>query len=615
MPFHSRHAVALALFVATSALAQPQPPALPPVPVPAQNPITEAKRILGKVLFWDEQLSSDNTVACATCHSFSQGGIDARRVRTPGLDNLPNTPDDVFGSPGVINADSSDDYERSPDFDLNPQVTGRSSMSFITAAFAPQTFWDGRASNTFLDPLTNQVLIPTGGALESQAVGPIVNTIEMAHQNRDWSAVATKLASSRPLAIARNLQSDVATALATHPTYPALFANAFNDAAITPARIAMAIATYERTLYPDDTPWDRFRDGDTNALTPQQRQGVGAFATSGCAACHPAPQFTGNGFRNIGLRPNAEDLGLQNTTNNPADRGKFKVPSLRNVGLRTSLMHNGQFTNLTQVIQFYARAPGAAPQFQNNQDPLMQQVNVPPQVAPAIQDFLQNGLTDARVRDGIFPFDSASLWSERPQERVQILAGGTAGTGGIPTIIAATPPFVGNSDFKIGLSGALPGATARLLISTKPPIAGIIDADDTLGSITLPATGDNAGVGTVHWPIAPNGRLLGTEYFFQWEIEDPGATAGLARSAPARAVLFCGDLGCPPACVADMDNGSGAGIPDGGTTIDDLLYFLGAFSAGTTIADIDNGTTTGTPDGGVTIDDLLYYLGSFSTGC
>lgn len=70
-----------------------------------------------------------------------------------------------------------------------------------------------------------------------------------------------------------------------------------------------------------------------------------------------------------------------------------------------------------------------------------------------------------------------------------------------------------------------------------------------------------------------------------------------------------------PTCVADVDDGSGAGFPDGGVTIDDLLYFLTVFESGDLAADVDDGSSTGTPDGGVTIDDLLYYLFRFEAGC
>ncbi len=71
----------------------------------------------------------------------------------------------------------------------------------------------------------------------------------------------------------------------------------------------------------------------------------------------------------------------------------------------------------------------------------------------------------------------------------------------------------------------------------------------------------------------------------------------------------------PVPCVADVDDGSGSGMPDGGVTIDDLLYYLALFENGDVSADVDDGSGTGTPDGGVTIDDLIYYLTRFEAGC
>lgn len=68
-------------------------------------------------------------------------------------------------------------------------------------------------------------------------------------------------------------------------------------------------------------------------------------------------------------------------------------------------------------------------------------------------------------------------------------------------------------------------------------------------------------------------------------------------------------------CIADTDDGSGIGTPDGGVTIDDLLFYLSIFEAGDIRSDVDDGTSTGMPDGGVTIDDLLYFLARFELGC
>lgn len=77
------------------------------------------------------------------------------------------------------------------------------------------------------------------------------------------------------------------------------------------------------------------------------------------------------------------------------------------------------------------------------------------------------------------------------------------------------------------------------------------------------------------------------------------------------------DLGAYEAsyCIADLDDGSGSGIPDGAVTVDDLLFFLVGFENGLPVADVDNGLSSGRTDGGVTVDDLLYFLTRFEAGC
>src|SRR5687768_18620450 len=95
---HNGRGFLLVLVLALVA-SRPLAAGLPPVPVPAENPITEPKRVLGKILFWDEQLSSDASVACGSCHRPSAGGGDPRTGRHPGIDK--GTIDDVMGSPGI----------------------------------------------------------------------------------------------------------------------------------------------------------------------------------------------------------------------------------------------------------------------------------------------------------------------------------------------------------------------------------------------------------------------------------------------------------------------------------------------------------------------------------
>ena len=216
-------------------------------------------------------------------------------------------------------------------FGFGPQATGRSAPSFFSmTAYAPDLFWDGRASSTFVDPETGTVSIANGGALESQALAPILSDVEMAREGRDWDDVRRKLEGARPMALASSLPSDMAGAVAARPDYPQLFSAAFGDPAITAQRIAFAIATYERTLIPDQTPWDRFMAGDTTALSPQQQSGWERMQENTvCLNCHPAPEFTDHLYHNIGLRPSGEDLGRQEVTGNGADRGRFRTEPTR----------------------------------------------------------------------------------------------------------------------------------------------------------------------------------------------------------------------------------------------------------------------------------------------
>src|SRR5262245_4245589 len=130
MATRARVVAVLALFALlktseTSVAQPPPPPPFPNVVAPPENQITESKRILGKLLFFDEQLSSDNTVACGTCHRPGFGGTDPRIARNPHTDSLINTPDDVLASPGVIRSDNSNRYLRDNVFGLLPQITGR----------------------------------------------------------------------------------------------------------------------------------------------------------------------------------------------------------------------------------------------------------------------------------------------------------------------------------------------------------------------------------------------------------------------------------------------------------------------------------------------------------
>ncbi|MDG2316727.1 MAG: cytochrome c peroxidase [Gammaproteobacteria bacterium] len=383
---------------------------LSPVPVPVENPITETKRVLGKILFWDEQLSSNDTVACGTCHQPAFGGGDSRYGRYTGSDK--GTIDDIWGSPGVVHMDESGDPVSHTMFGFEPQVTPRMTPSNFGALWATEQFWDGRATSEFLDPLTGEIVIPSGGSLENQAISPLFNPVEMARPGRTWEDIISKLESVDPLALASDIPRDMLEAIQSNRDYPSLFQAAFGDKNITPVRIVFAIATYQRTLVPDQTPWDHYMAGNENALSEDAKFGWRVFQELRCVNCHEPPLFTNNDYLNIGLRLAKYDLGRQAITGIEEDGGEVKVPSLRNVGLKARFMHTGEFSRLSEAIVFYDNGI-ALPGRDDIPNGGAYNFNITGYVPYDLEAFLRNGLTDPRVKNETFPFDRPKLNSEK----------------------------------------------------------------------------------------------------------------------------------------------------------------------------------------------------------
>ena len=384
--------------------------AVPPVPVPVENPITEPKRVLGKILFWDEQLSSDGTVACGTCHRPAVGGADPRAARYPGIDK--GTIDDVQGSPGIVALGPDGRPRADPMFGAQPQVTARLSPSNFMALWADELFWDGRAGPQLKDPVSGAVAIARGAALENQTLTALMNPIEMAKTQRTYAELAADIARAKPLALATRWPPDTAAAIARHATYPELFAAAFGDATITPTRIAFAIATYQRTLVSDQTVWDRFDAGDTAALSGRALYGWRAFQAFHCDACHKPPLFTNNEFFQIGVRRADFDRGRENVTHDPEDAGEMKVPSLRNAALKPRFMHTGELTSLSAAIRFYITTV-AMPERDGIPGAGLYTFNMSQVDEGDLREFIATALVDPRVRDERFPFDRPVLRSER----------------------------------------------------------------------------------------------------------------------------------------------------------------------------------------------------------
>jgi len=140
--------------------------------------------------------------------------------------------------------------------------------------------------------------------------------------------------------------------------YRRLFAKAFpeNAGKIDTASVAKALAAFERTLLSFRSPYDRYREGDRNALSPSARQGMLIFfGSSGCSACHNGPAFNDGHYHHeeVGERG---DEGMAEVTGNPEDKGFFRTAGLRNVALSAPYMHGGRAPTLIAAIDWHNSA-------------------------------------------------------------------------------------------------------------------------------------------------------------------------------------------------------------------------------------------------------------------
>ena len=543
--------LALSVSLASAQAPPPPPPPppltpLPPPPEPAGNRVTAAKASLGKVLFWDEQLSSTRTVACGSCHQAARGGSDPRSIvgsaaaTNPGADGIRGTSDDVTGSPGVALNSADGALVWSPLYGMHQQVTGRLAPSFINSGYGPELFWDGRAGTTFRDPETNVTILATGGALENQVLAPPIASTEMAHIGRSWADVVSRVLGARPLAISPSIPATL-TSYINNRGYPELFAEAFGSAGVTAARIAMAVASYERTLFSTQSPFDSLIAG-TATLRPQEQAGFQLFGALPCAACHAGSLMSDNAYHYIGVSPAPEDSGRMAVSHAPVDLGAFRTPSLRNVSMRSAFFHKGRFSTLAEVIDFYDRGGDFnAP----NKDPRIRPLILNPNQKAQLLAFLGRPLTDPRVASSTAPFDRPALFSESALVP-QVLAGGIPGSSGAtPQPVALEPPFAGNPQFTVGIYGALGGAAAVLVIGeTEPAATGGIPEYGSFARLetTLQGSGSDAGFGSVTLAIPDNGALYGKTLYGRWYVEDPGANDGVA-SSPAFSMQIFGAQG------------------------------------------------------------------------
>jgi cytochrome c peroxidase len=236
---------------------------------------------------------------------------------------------------------------------INGQLTARHSMGLSNGNYYVNgaAFWDERA-----------------GSLEEQALIPIQSAREMG-----------------------STLNEVVAKLTQTTFYPMLFQAAFGDSGVTPERIGKAIAQFERAMVSYQSKFDTaFPAGSETpnfaaVFTPDELAGRQIFHGVGrCAGCHTTNAHVGQQVANIGLDATVIDVG--------AGEGRFKTPSLRNVGVRGRFMHDGRFSSLQQVVEFYSTGVQLNPALDEGlNNPI--QLNLSPQQVQQLVAYL-NTLTD-----------------------------------------------------------------------------------------------------------------------------------------------------------------------------------------------------------------------------
>jgi len=282
------------------------PPGFPLPRVPANNPMTEEKVALGRYLFYDARLSGNGAMACSSCHfqelAFADG--QARPV----------------GSTG----------------DMHP----RNSMTLTNSAYSATLTW----ANPALVTIERQVLVPMFGE----------HPVEMGITGNED-------------AVLERFRTDA--------LYQTLFASAFpaQDDPFTFNNLTLALASFTRTLISGNSSYDRYLRGERESLSEPAQRGMAMFFSEQleCHHCHTGfnmtlstvsanstfeeQPFFNTGLYNIGgtgAYP-PDNTGIHEITNNAADMGRFRPPTLRNVALTAPYMHDGSIATLPEVIRFY----------------------------------------------------------------------------------------------------------------------------------------------------------------------------------------------------------------------------------------------------------------------
>lgn len=287
------------------------PSHFPAMEIPDDNPMTVEGVALGRRLFYEEQLSLDNTISCSSCHSPETSFSDEKQF-----------------SVGVNGATGS-----------------RHSMALINMGWQQFFFWDGRSK-----------------VLEEQLLEPVPNPIEMhltwdeavqrlqadvSYRNQFFQAFGTTKITKE--IVAKALAQFIRTMISGKSKYDVMYKY----------QNSLSLTSEEQGIF--------------SSITPEEWAGYDLFLSlngADCFHCHNGPLMQVQKFSNNGLPPTL-DLGREGVTGNPNDRRKFKVPTLRNIAVSAPYMHDGRFKNLDEVIEHYSSGIVVSPTI----DPLIEFAN------------------------------------------------------------------------------------------------------------------------------------------------------------------------------------------------------------------------------------------------
>ncbi len=312
--------------------------ALPDPSIAADNPLTREGVKLGRMLFYEKMLSADGTMSCATCHVQEFAFSDTNQFSI-GIRNLPG----------------------------KRQAMAVFNMAWNTNEF----FWDGRAH-----------------LLRHQSLKPIQDELEMDE----------------------TLENAVAKLQASE-MYRDQFRRAFGTETVDTLLMSKAMEQFMNSIVSYQSKYDAYLAGNAT-LTAQEERGRFLFFTeynpgfpaqsgADCQHCHGGPNFENDNYMNNGLDPEPQftDLGRYDVTGDPADRAKFKVPSLRNIALTAPYMHDGRFKTLEEVVNHYNRVFPSSTLDPSFQQQLPQGLQLSPPDRQALVAFLKTLTDESLISD------------------------------------------------------------------------------------------------------------------------------------------------------------------------------------------------------------------------